>query len=104
MDRETWQSLDKSTHSAWDMISPKDKAKIFSCAMTQAKRNEENQKLSAHVSEREITDSRTKSDSPSKEGPSADESSDETGVEANVSKGKTSHPGDLRRMMGKQPS
>ena len=33
MDRETWQSLDKSTHSAWDMISPEDKAKILSYAM-----------------------------------------------------------------------
>ena len=33
MNKETWQSLDKATHSAWDMISPEDKAKILNCAM-----------------------------------------------------------------------
>ena len=29
MNKETWQSLEKATHSAWDMISPDDKAKIL---------------------------------------------------------------------------
>ena len=104
MDRATWQSLDKSTHSAWDMISPEDKAKILSYAMDRAKRNEENRKLSANVAEQDNADSLTESDSPSAEGTSEDVSSDDAEMEANVSKGKPSHPGDLRRMMGKQPS
>ena len=104
MDREAWQSLDKSTHLAWDMISPEDKAKILSYAMDQAKRNEESRKLSANVSEQGSTDSLTESNSPSAEGTSEDVSLDDADMEANVSKGKPSHPGDLRRMMGKQPS
>ena len=86
------------------MISPEDKAKILSYAMDRAKRNDENRKLSANVAERDNTDSLTESDSPSAEETSEDVSLDDTDIEANVSKGKPSHPGDLRRMMGKQPS
>ena len=84
------------------MISPEDKAKILSDAMDRAKRIENKQQLSANVSEQKVADSLTKSDSPSEEGPSADGTSDDN-MEANVSKGKNSHSGDLRRMMGKQP-
>ena len=86
------------------MISPEDKAKILSYAMDWAKRNEDNRKLSANVAKRDNTDSLTKSDSPSAEGTSEDVSLDDANMEANASKGKPSHPGDLRRMMGKQPS
>ena len=38
MNKETWQSLEKATHLAWDMISPDDKAKILNHAMERAER------------------------------------------------------------------
>ena len=38
MNRETWKSLDKATHTAWDQISPTDKAKILSYAEERAAR------------------------------------------------------------------
>ena len=39
MNEDTWQSLDKAAHSAWDMISPDDKAKVLNYAMERAERN-----------------------------------------------------------------
>ena len=104
MDKETWQSLDKSTHSAWDMISPEDKAKILSYAMERANKNKQaaaNRNISANVAEQAESDAPDTPGDDSEESPSAEGTSDT--LEANLSKSGRTHPGDLRRMMGKQP-
>ena len=42
MDCNTWQSLAKATHTAWDQILPEDKAKILSYAEERAARRSSN--------------------------------------------------------------
>ena len=54
MNKETWQSLDKATHSAWDMISPDDKAKILNYAMERAERTR--QAAAMHQRRAHVTD------------------------------------------------
>ena len=48
MNKDTWQSLEKATHSAWDIISPDDKAKILNCAMEQAEQNRQAAAMHQH--------------------------------------------------------
>ena len=86
MNKETWQSLEKATHSAWDMISPDDKAKILNYAMERAERNRQAAAMhqrSANVTNMSSSDSTGDPEPDSAESPSAE---------------------DVRRMMGKQPT
>ena len=107
MNRETWQSLEKATHSAWDMISPDDKAKILNYAMERAERNRQAAAMhqrSANVTNMSSSDSTGDPETDSAESPSSEGSSDPVDMEANVNKVGKAHPGDVRRMMGKQPT
>ena len=100
MTKETWQSLDKVTQSHWDKIPPPMKAKILNCAQECADRARERSANATDVSggtnEAEPLDSHE--DTPN-------DASEETGKrEASVARGSNAHPGDVRRVMGKQPA
>ena len=107
MDRDTWKSLDKSTHTAWDQISPDDKAKILSYAEARAER-----RAATGLSNQDSSNRPTRSanvavtDTPSSE--DTDDAPSES-IEANVTKTDTqrvnaakgsAHPGDMRRFLG----
>ena len=107
MNEETWQSLDKAAHSAWDMISPEDKSKILNCAMERAERTRQaaaKHQCSVNVTNMSSPDSASEPETDSAESPSSEGVSDSGSVEANVNKGTKAHPGDVRRMMGQQPT
>ena len=60
MNKETWQSLEKATHLAWDMISPNDKSKILNYAMERAERTRQAAAMhqrSANVANMSLLDS-----------------------------------------------
>ena len=104
MNRQTWGSLSDSTKKAWDTISPSDKAKILAYAEDRAQRR--NTGLQANVAD--VTEDDSGANDPQDE--AAGDSSESPSMEANAAKsvqetnaGKSSaHPGDVRRMMGKQ--
>ena len=106
MDRSTWQSLDKATHTAWDQISPADKAKILSYAEERAARrgNKDASKPARRANVAETTDVQD-----------SDAEEEDTTVDANLEANKTetsstaqqinaakgsAHPGDMRRFLG----
>ena len=107
MNKETWQSLEKAAHSAWDVISPEGKAKILNYAMERAEQTRQaaaKHQRSVNVTNMSSPDSASKPETDSAESPSSEGVSDSGGVEANVNKGTKAHPGDVRRMMGQQPT
>ena len=107
MNKETWQSLEKAAHSAWDKISPDDKAKILNYAMERAERNRQAAALHqrrANVTDMSLPDPASEPEADSAESPSLEGNSDSPDMEANINKGSKAHPGDARRMMGKQPT
>ena len=97
MNRETWQSLDKATHSAWDQISPSDKAKILSYAEERARRRAATSTplRSANVTQLDEVPEEPQPDVPddAAEEPPDD---DPTPQQANAAK---THPGDMRRFL-----
>ena len=106
MDRTTWQSLDKSTHNAWDQISPADKAKILSYAQARADRRSSAEAPAparrAHVAETVDTQDDGDDDDDSPPDDSLEANQTETSPSAqqiNAAKGST-HPGDMRRFLG----
>ena len=88
------------------MISPDDKAKILNYAMERAERTRQAAAMhqrNANVTNMSSSNSTGDPETDSAESPSSQGSSDPVDMEANVNKGKA-HPGDVRRMMGKQPT
>ena len=106
MNRDTWNSLDKATHSAWDLISPEDKAKILSYAEERATRRAAASDTTRPARLANVADSTP--DTP----PTSGEGAGLT-VEANVADSteeptkQSVHPADIRRVMAsgtKKPS
>ena len=89
------------------MISLDDKAKILNCAMERAERNQQAAALyqcSANVTNMSSSDPANEPEPDSAELPSVEGTSDSIDLEANVNKGSKAHLGDVRRMMGKEPT
>ena len=103
MDRNTWQSLAKATHTAWDQISPEDKAKILSYAEERAARRSSNATDSRPRRSVNFTDANsddTVPDTPDDEDTTLEAHKTETDAQkANAAKA-SAHPGDMRRFLG----
>ena len=96
MNKETWTSLTRKSQEIWDSLDPSEKAKILNYAHSRAEARQANL---SDVAPEPAADT-----SPADDAPDAAEDEPAGELEASVARGSNAHPGDIRRMMGRQPA